>query len=220
MLKINKAEIENFWYYYKVHTIVAIFIAFILIMTLKDCANRIEPDVSIAYIGGNYIGYEAVEDIKSSLSDIITDINGDEKSEVSLQILNISGDSKSEEEIAMQQRAMLLFAAGEVELLIVDKEQFQRYASQGFFEPIPDLADKYSISIEDFPELKVTQQEEKEEDIYGLPLEGSKFLGEKGVRTEEHYLALKVVALKEKDDENKLAMYDNAYLIIDKLMER
>ena len=88
------------------------------------------------------------------------------------------------------------------------------------FEPIPELADKYGIDLNEFPELKVIIEETGEDNIYGLPLKGSRIFEEKGFKTEGHYVALKVVALKEKEDETKMAMYDNAYSIIDKLMEK
>ena len=42
-----KAKLENFWYHYKGITIAAVFIAIVLIIGFKSCADKTLPDLKI-----------------------------------------------------------------------------------------------------------------------------------------------------------------------------
>ena len=56
--EINKKLFENYWYYYKIHTIAGIFILILLIYSIVECANKVDPDATVSYIGSLYFGEE------------------------------------------------------------------------------------------------------------------------------------------------------------------
>ena len=50
-----KAKLENFWYHYKGITLMSIFIAIVLIIGFKSCADKTLPDLKILYFSDAYI---------------------------------------------------------------------------------------------------------------------------------------------------------------------
>ena len=96
------SKLENFWYYYKWHTIVALFCIFVfLICTLQMC-SKVPIDAYIVYAGEREIG-RTVDDgdipeynrLVSALKEYVPDYNSDGETSVSL----ITLFALSEEEI-------------------------------------------------------------------------------------------------------------------------
>ena len=50
---------ENYWYHYKWHTLIGIFVAICLIFTVSDYASRNSIDFKMTYIG-DYMDYEGL----------------------------------------------------------------------------------------------------------------------------------------------------------------
>ena len=102
--EINKKWFENYWYYYKIHTIAGIFILILLVYSIVECANKVNPDATVSYIGALYFGEEFSADFEQKLSDCIDDIDGDGIKKIIFNSLTLSDDVKSEQDIAMQQK--------------------------------------------------------------------------------------------------------------------
>ena len=41
---------ENYWYYYKWHTIAGIFVLVVLIITITECAKTVKPDLGVSIV--------------------------------------------------------------------------------------------------------------------------------------------------------------------------
>ncbi len=88
------SKLENFWYYYKWHTIVALFLVFtILVCSLQMC-SMVEVDSYIMYAGGKSIsrtlsGGDRAEYARviDAMKRIVPDFNGDGEKNVSLSTL-------------------------------------------------------------------------------------------------------------------------------------
>lgn len=88
-----KEKIQNFWYHYKWHSIVSIFlVAVVLVCTLQLC-SKTEYDSYILYAGSKNIGRTAedgdvaeIVTVISSLKRIAEDY--DENGEISINFLN------------------------------------------------------------------------------------------------------------------------------------
>lgn len=72
--------IENFWYHYKWHTIIALFFAVLLIVLIVQIAGREKYDISVIYCGPEKLDGEDLEKISAAFSEIMDeDYNGDGK---------------------------------------------------------------------------------------------------------------------------------------------
>ena len=96
-----KEKIENFWYHYKWHSIVAVFLLFTLsICTLQMC-QRTSYDIHITYAGYYEVkrtgagGSSPYHEAVASLSKIAEDFDGDGKINVSLDTLFIVNEEEA-----------------------------------------------------------------------------------------------------------------------------
>ncbi len=77
---------ENFWYHYKWHSIVALFVVFVIVVCTLQMCKKEDHDVYVLYGGGKYISRQ-VEDgnfcefdvITSSFKEVTKDYDGDGK---------------------------------------------------------------------------------------------------------------------------------------------
>ena len=76
-----KQKFENFKYYYKWHTIVAIFVIAITAFGVKSCVDSKEPDINILYVSDKFVSDDTSEKFQKILEDnnLIKDINKDER---------------------------------------------------------------------------------------------------------------------------------------------
>ena len=88
------ARFDNFWYHYKWHTIITLFVAFVIIVCAVQCAGNTKYDIQILY-AGNYSfdrsssdgGYPEYMVTVSSLCEFAKDY--DENGEVSLSFCDL-----------------------------------------------------------------------------------------------------------------------------------
>lgn len=220
-LNIDKKKWDNFWYYYKIHVIVGVFVAILLAITLKDCAANISPDVTISYIGGSYVPEDVSLALKEKLMEagIVQDANRDGKNELVFQAMTLSDEIKSEQDIAMQQKVMVVLATGDSQVFLLDKTYFTRYGEQGAFEPLDNLVDRYGIDFEKHPEIKLTVSEMNETHVYALPVKGNKLLEDLGFKTEDTYIAIRAQGVQEKQKEKQRIINENAYAVLNEIMK-
>lgn len=207
-----KAKWDNYWYYYKVHTWIGIFILIVMIFSITQCVQTVKPDVSIDVVSTGALT-ESYFDPDEYFSDTITDINGDGKKHIILTSLYISADAKSEQDIAMQQKMMIELAAGDVTLFLFDKDNLDRYLKQDAYAPLSDFLD---LSPYEGEEGKLVEQN-------GIPvaisLKGSAKLSEMGFLSDDLYAAFHFVPEKSKNDEKKMAEFENAAAVLKELLK-
>ena len=72
------AWFDNFWYHYKWRTIGALFLAFVLIVCVSQCARKEKIDVVVMYAGPYVYSGNEVLAVKDELEAVMpTDFNGD-----------------------------------------------------------------------------------------------------------------------------------------------
>ncbi len=216
---IDKKGWENYWYYYKWHTIVGIFIAIVLIISLKDCSNRVDPDLSIVYIGENYIKDEVAEQLKDYLSEHIKDINANDKVEIVFLPLVVPEKPVSEQDFVIHQRIMLEYAAGDSLIYFIDKNNLNKAITQGAFQSLDELIEKEISYINETSLVKLKLEEETEEHTYAISLENNEFMRDIGFPTKDLYMAQRTIREKEKKDEKKIAEYENANITIREIIK-
>lgn len=198
--EINKKWFENYWYYYKIHTIAGIFILILLVYSIVECANKVNPDATVSYIGALYFGEEFSADFEQKLSDCIDDIDGDGIKKIIFNSLTLSDDVKSELDIAMQQKVQLEIAVGETYLYFMDKKYFDIYNEQGIFLDISEHVG------------------EEGEPVYGIKAGKSPILHDLGIKEDtDVYVALRVMTAGDEKKAYKAASHANAVKIIKEL---
>ena len=201
--KIDRKKWENFWYYYKIHVGAGIFIGLLIMMTIRDCAQHIEPDVSWGYMGMD-VTAEQIEALELELLPLIQDTNNDGKKHLRLYTLSDP------------QQIVVMMASGDTQLFTFDAEAFTNFAMGGAFQPLDDLMHAYQIDLKEHPEVQVHAQETTEKHIYGLPLEGNELLEALRFPLTGKYLAVRIPKNSEKPREK--ISNENAYAVLKKLL--
>lgn len=183
---IDEKKARNFFYYYKYHILAAIVAIVSVVFIVKGCVTRVEPDFNIAFIGR--ISYsDAADKLKEAIKANVPEIK-----EPGFDGAFIAADDKSDQQYAMVMKATVLFAAGEVDLFILDKENYLKYAKNGAFMDLDEIAPKLGVDMEKnkenivgIVETDIETGEEKpvssEKHLYGLNISNSKVLKESGV---------------------------------------
>lgn len=197
---IDEKKARNFLYYYKYHIIIAIVLVIGVVYFVRGCVNRVEPDFNIAFMGR--LGYmDASEKLKEIIKENIPGIT-----EPSIDGAFLSDDDEiSEQQYAMQVKATILFAAGDIDIFILDRTNYERYAKQGVFMSLDEIAPALGIDMEKHKEyiLKVENEvsdggdnqaeapvETGPEHLYGIDVKDSKALNEAGVIGDEMIAAI------------------------------
>jgi hypothetical protein len=209
---IDEKKARNFFYYYKFHMLVGIIVILILVFTVKGFINQEKPDFNTAFIG------------KISYSDVIDQLKDAFKANVpEIKVPGFDGaflsdDDQSEQQYAMTMKATVLFASGDVDLFITDKESYLRYAKNGAFISLDEIAPGLGvdmeknkdnvIGIEDTDingEAKVTA-EPVVKHLYGVDITNSSVLKESGVLGDSFIVSIYVNS-KNSDKALKVIQY-------------
>ena len=98
------AKIENFFYHYKWHTIVALFLVFAIVVCSLQMCSKTEYDVHIMYAGGKDVKKTAADGdiseyqkLNSAILQYTTDFNGDGSKSSNLLTLFIPSSAELDE---------------------------------------------------------------------------------------------------------------------------
>ena len=168
---IDEKKAENFFFYYKYHMIFGIIILVFFIFTLKGCIERVNPDFTTAFIGQILYNSTDNEDLKQQIKAAVPEIK-----EPGFDGAFFSGDFKNEQDYAMQMKTVTLFAAGGIDLFILDKESFSKYGQQGAFVSFDDIADKLGVDKTKNIDCFLKTDDDKIKHLYGIDISNSKLL--------------------------------------------
>lgn len=169
-----RKKIDNYWYYYKYHTLVGIFAAVLLIIFIKDMLGRVEYDYTVAVITKSGTREEDMEALQSYFEGISPDLNGDGEVHVQVAEYYFPSDdgqmANPQVVISNQTRLMADIQEQESMIFFVDKSSYEEYKEQGLFSgelselaqikdcqgfkemgEIPSIEDLY-VTMKDMPE--------------------------------------------------------------------
>jgi hypothetical protein len=185
-LGINEEKAANFLHYYKHHIVIGIIVLVVLITSVKSCVTRVPPDFNIAFIG-NYL-YTDTGPLREKILD-----NWQEIKEISIDGAMVSENPDSEIGYAMQMKAAVLFGGGDIDVFILDKYNFEKYAKQGAFISLDQLVEELGVDIEKNKEyILKTEIEESDgkEHLYGIDVSDSKVFEDTGIKGDEKIAAI------------------------------
>jgi hypothetical protein len=183
---IDEKKARNFWHYYKFHVLGGIALLLVIVFSLKSCLTAEKPDFNLAFIGNIYFSEnEALrENIKKSVPLIKTpSIDG--------AILSEEGGD-AQQQYAMQMKAMVLLAAADVDLFIVDKDSFDRYGKQGAYLSLDPYVDKLGVDKSALKDFVIKPEDAEKEELYGIDISKSKLLKDSNIIGESMVVAIPV----------------------------
>lgn len=186
MKEETRKKIDNFWYYYKIHVLVVVFILFVASVFIKDIVTKVDYDYSVAFVTEEMMTNEEISSIQSMFEGEAEDLNGDGEIHVEVQNYTIpQGDSADPQ----------LVAAGQTKLTvdIQDGTSMIFFLSPGCYESYKDSGVLPADESEYIKFSDCTGYEEA-----GSPKELGDLMG-----------ALRLVEdTKLKKDQNKMDYYD------------
>lgn len=91
--------LDNFWYHYKWHTLIAVFFALVLIVSLAQCASVEETDMTVSYCGNMIFVNAEQEGLKTLLGDVCpTDVDKNGEKTVAFKPISIFNEEQLEEQ--------------------------------------------------------------------------------------------------------------------------
>lgn len=137
--------LENYWYHYKWHTIIALFLVITVGVSVTQCATKPNYDQSAVLYCDRTVMENTALALQAELSVRATDLNGDGQS--LLGVYNVSYDSDGVNPqnagYANSQKLMVMVSSADYVLYIVDEYGYQRLMKEaGLFETYDFLPDK------------------------------------------------------------------------------
>lgn len=164
-----KKKWENYWYYYKWHTLAGIFVLIVLIVSIKSCIARIDPDISIILRTDFYVTEDTQAKLKSAFTQYCKDYNGDKRVEVYISSFYFPTDKSKVDpqmQMANQQKLIAQIASGEAIVIAGDKAYIDDMDKQKVFNKLPNT-DSTLIKLNDTEFIKSN----------GIKLEGDVYIG-------------------------------------------
>lgn len=156
-----KEKLKNFWYHYKIHTFIVLFLCFVLVIGVTHCARREEYDAKIVLYTNNYYHDAHMDTLAEYMTQYFTDINGDGK--VLVQVINCSYstqgtyDSEYTQSLSTKLNSVLSGDTA-VQLFIVDEKNFRH------LNTVFDTVDEFFVDSTPLPDdlYKVFKKNELE----------------------------------------------------------
>lgn len=163
---------DNFWYYHKVHVIIAILILAVVIFSVWSTLKTVHPDYTVGMITQQYYPEEAINTLQDQMQKYGSDLNGDGRTVVQIvqyylapvSSSNSSGSAMADPQVRVANQVKLEadISAGTSIIFITDDASFRSQEKQGrFFAYLdgstpPDGAtdyDKMRIPLQKCPEF-------------------------------------------------------------------
>lgn len=182
---IDEKKARNFLHYYKIHIILGVIALVVIAFTIKGCVTKVEPDFNMAFVG--QIFYNETDILKEAIKAKMPEIK-----EPGFDGAFISGEGSAngQQEYAMQMKAMVLFAAAEVDLFILDKSSFDKYAKEGAFISLDEIATGLGVDTEKSKPYRLTKNEDTTEHTYGIDISSSEVLKKSNIQGKELIAAI------------------------------
>ena len=143
-----KEKLQNFWFYYKVHTISIICAVLIIIVGISQCNAKTNWDMWVVYFSYSPVLDEQIKPIGTYLEKISKDLNGD--GEVNIQMINCSmvpGDKNYKYNQSVLTKVQSIIASEEKAMLFIfdsdSRKYFEAEALGDFFQTSLTLGDDF-----------------------------------------------------------------------------
>lgn len=167
----------------KLYIIAAAAIVLGVIAAVHSCVTRVEPDITLSYIGENYFDSNKFYNMASELENIIDDANGDGQKNVEIVVISFNSTLTASQEQNALTRLTMSMGGGKSRVYLMDKAYCMRYADDEILADLSEYADGAAdILMNDRGK------------IYGIGVAGNPLAEKLGLDdTEGVYVALRAV---------------------------
>ncbi len=139
-----KEKLKNFWFYYKIHTAVAILAILVFGTSVVQCINQVDYDLQVMYFGCQQIDPKRTAAIEEFLASKSIDVTGNERVDTMLSVFvgDIHAEVKSGETMAMLVKLQAEIVSNINPAFIMDEayKNFVVYGYEGAYDKIIDLS--------------------------------------------------------------------------------
>lgn len=188
-----KKWFENFWYYYKYHTIIVTFVVVCLAVILTSYSGKQSYDLQCSFVGSVKLQLHSSDNISSKISEYIDDTDNNDRKNVYVYDLTTPTAPTIEDATYLQQlsyKISLEFTNGETYLFFTDGEYAKAYGTEEYMHDLSELTGKKSS--------------------YAVSVEGNSLLESCGINTHNLFMCVKLVREFEKDNKELSAYNSNA----------
>lgn len=174
----KQGKAAYFFYYYKVHVLVALVVLLVAGFTIKGIvdrrieeANKPPLDLSVT-VFGNYFGTEGERLSQNLLARI------PEWKRIDVLVSYVPPEIASQQDMALQQKGMLTIMTEKMDLMVVDAKNFEMLASQEAFLPLDSLPIWSELDKDKVLEAEVGDENEKTVKPFGIDVTGNPVFAE------------------------------------------
>lgn len=183
---VDEGKAKNFLHYYKIHIIIGIAVLLAIVFTVRGCVTRVEPDFNMAFVG--QIAFNETDALKGIIKNELPEIK-----EPGFDGAFIGPEGQGgQQEYAMQMKAIVLFAAADIDLFILDEDAYKKFSAQGAFRSLDDISPKLGVDAGKSKPLAVKAEDEAVEHVYGIDVSNSEVFKRSGILGEKLIAAIPV----------------------------
>lgn len=186
---------KGFINYYKWHLLFLLLIIICFIFAFTDMTSTTEPDITIGYIGTNYINVQTFNDNKGDIEKVLADANADDNILAQMEAYTVDLQSDLDETF------IEMVDSGDYDIYLSSEEAFMTFEDKSQFVTVNEY-------ISDIESDKYKTIKDKSGRIYAVSLEDNDYAKSLGImNTTDLYIA--VAAGSAEDDEARVASRKN-----------
>ncbi len=176
--------------FYKWHLLFLLLIIICFIFAFTNMTSSTEPDITIGYIGTNYVNVQTFNDNKGDIEKVLADANDDDKTIAQMHTYTVDLQSDLDETFVD------MVDSGDYDIYISNKEAFKTFEDKSQFV----TANEY---ISDIESDKYETIKDKSGRIYAVSLKDNDYAKRLGIMdTTDVYIA---VAVNDPDGGEKIS---------------
>jgi hypothetical protein len=188
----RKEKIEYIWDYYKLHIISVIVVIAVIASFIHGQLTKIDYVVNVTIIG-NAINESKKEEAEKKFTSLVIK-EGEQRKQALFDVITTD---KSELSYEMMQKFVVRIAAGEIDVVILDKGFFDSFVKQDMFIPLESIS---QINLSDIKQSKIEASgSTNNKAVYAISVEGNKELEAMGYDTKNKVLGI-IASSKNKDN--------------------
>ncbi|MGM9551413.1 MAG: hypothetical protein ACI3XA_04075 [Clostridia bacterium] len=159
--------------------IVAVIVIFGVIVCVKSCSDKKEADIILAYIGSDFVDYNAFDENSASLEEVCIDVNGDGEKIVEVMEISFNNSLNQADLQNSSQKMARAVGAGVARVYLLEESFVINNASKGVFCDLSALGDGFKNS---------------DGEVVAINVEGNKKVEKMGINTKNLYMAVRIVS--------------------------
>ncbi|BBI35347.1 hypothetical protein [Cohnella abietis] len=202
-------KLAHFFHYYRLHVIVGIIIVLVAGYMIKEgidnrraAANLPPSSLSVSVFGDFY--FADAEILEKNMLELIPDWQ-----RIDTKLVFVPTEIKSQQDMAMQQKSVLMLMTERSELYITDELSFKNLSAQGAFVNLKEFEASHPLNIPADKIRKAKSEDDTEEQPYGIDITGNPIF--KNIELNGQHTIIAIRAKEEK--------WDNTGLLLEKLIQ-